>query len=296
MATVASKYDWFCNAVDPIAEKAKIDKEYAYLAAFVLAAIILFKIIGIAFFIDAFCFFPPFIASIKAVVSDSSDDDTNWLSYWLLFGLFKFFESIFGWILQYIPMYYFVKAAFLGYCYSKDAAMSRKLCDEYLIPFISPALNAFLGRQPNIKAKVTKSHSRDLSVFIDSVDLAKEHEDIVCDISVEKADGSSSERHKTIQHMSGQLLHFRQNFNFKVSASDLTAGSIVITVRTQPTFNAAFDSKNLGTVRYQLSSITDAQANRAAEDSAASETLIVAQEFTLVEPGSFSIHGRVTLD
>merc|ERR1712012_392037 len=48
-------------------------------------------------------------ASLKAIRSDRKDDDTKWLTYWVLYGFVSFVESITDIFLYWIPMYEFAK-------------------------------------------------------------------------------------------------------------------------------------------------------------------------------------------
>ncbi|KAM7142238.1 receptor expression-enhancing protein 6 isoform 8-T8 [Molossus nigricans] len=58
----------------------------------------------------------PAYASIKAIESPSKEDDTVWLTYWVvysLFGLAEFFSDL---LLSWFPFYYAGKCAFLLFC------------------------------------------------------------------------------------------------------------------------------------------------------------------------------------
>ncbi|RMB92818.1 hypothetical protein DUI87_30712 [Hirundo rustica rustica] len=53
---------------------------------------------------------------IKAIESPSKDDDTQWLTYWVVYGIFsiaEFFSDIF---LSWFPFYYMLKCGFLLWC------------------------------------------------------------------------------------------------------------------------------------------------------------------------------------
>ncbi|KAG2466972.1 REEP5 protein, partial [Polypterus senegalus] len=59
--------------------------------------------------------YPSYI-SIKAIESTNKDDDTKWLTYWVVYGVFsvaEFFADIF---LSWFPFYYIGKCAFLVWC------------------------------------------------------------------------------------------------------------------------------------------------------------------------------------
>ncbi|KAL6489674.1 hypothetical protein MHYP_G00000190 [Metynnis hypsauchen] len=58
----------------------------------------------------------PAYASIKAIESRAKEDDTQWLTYWVVYGLFsvaEFFSDIF---LFWFPFYYAGKCVFLLWC------------------------------------------------------------------------------------------------------------------------------------------------------------------------------------
>ncbi|XP_064187456.1 receptor expression-enhancing protein 6-like isoform X4 [Anguilla rostrata] len=58
----------------------------------------------------------PAYYSIKAIESPNKDDDTKWLTYWVVYGIFsvgEFFSDIF---LYWFPFYYVGKCLFLLWC------------------------------------------------------------------------------------------------------------------------------------------------------------------------------------
>lgn len=58
-----------------------------------------------------------FFARIKAIESSRKEDDTQWLTYWVVFAAFSvvefFSDIIFGWF----PIYWLAKIAFLVWCF-----------------------------------------------------------------------------------------------------------------------------------------------------------------------------------
>ncbi|KAL8177529.1 UNVERIFIED_CONTAM: Receptor expression-enhancing protein 6 [Gekko kuhli] len=58
----------------------------------------------------------PAYASIKAIESSSKDDDTTWLTYWVVYGLFSVAEFFSDTFLYWFPFYYAGKCVFLLWC------------------------------------------------------------------------------------------------------------------------------------------------------------------------------------
>jgi receptor expression-enhancing protein 5/6 len=71
---------------------------------------------GAQFLCNFLGFLYPAYASVKAIESKEKDDDTKWLTYWVVysaFSLVEFFTDIF---LFWIPFYWLLKCIFLCYC------------------------------------------------------------------------------------------------------------------------------------------------------------------------------------
>jgi hypothetical protein len=58
---------------------------------------------------DLIGFVYPVYASIKAIESKSTEDDSQWLTYWLIFGLFKLIEELADVLISFIPFYFLSK-------------------------------------------------------------------------------------------------------------------------------------------------------------------------------------------
>jgi len=59
----------------------------------------------------------PAYASIKAIESVQTSDDTKWLMYWVVFSVFSVIEFFSDILLNWFPLYWLAKCVFLIWCY-----------------------------------------------------------------------------------------------------------------------------------------------------------------------------------
>lgn len=78
--------------------------------------------------------------TLKALETPGTDDDTQWLTYWLIFSMFKITESLLGVLLNMIPFYYFIKVAFLVWCYYPTIKGASTVYSAVIKPYVVPAL------------------------------------------------------------------------------------------------------------------------------------------------------------
>lgn len=96
-------------------------------------------------FVVPFCsdligFLYPVYASIKAIETPAEDDDTLWLTYWLVFSFFKIIEGPADFLLHYIPFYQPIKAAFLVWCYYPKTQGAKVIYANVVKPYLVPHL------------------------------------------------------------------------------------------------------------------------------------------------------------
>lgn len=53
----------------------------------------------------------PAYVSMKALETSTKEDDTKWLTYWVLYAVVSVFEFFTGFITNYIPLYFFAKVS-----------------------------------------------------------------------------------------------------------------------------------------------------------------------------------------
>lgn len=64
----------------------------------------------------------PAYRTLLAINSESKEDDTQWLCYWVFYGIFSTIESITDIFLFWVPAYELLKMVFYVYLYSMNGA------------------------------------------------------------------------------------------------------------------------------------------------------------------------------
>uniref|UniRef100_A0A2R5L4W7 Receptor expression-enhancing protein n=1 Tax=Ornithodoros turicata TaxID=34597 RepID=A0A2R5L4W7_9ACAR len=99
--------------------QAKTGVKRAYIGLGLSAFFALYMIIG--YFAQFICNFVGFVipayASMRAIESTTKEDDTKWLTYWVVFALFSVVDFFADGILRYFPFYWLAKIVFLVYCF-----------------------------------------------------------------------------------------------------------------------------------------------------------------------------------
>ena len=60
----------------------------------------------------------PAYCSVRALESRSKDDDTQWLTYWVVFALFSVIEFFSDILVGWVPFYWLTKVTIIFYYYS----------------------------------------------------------------------------------------------------------------------------------------------------------------------------------
>jgi len=97
---------------------------------FWLAVTVLAALVAISFFVKSMGLFMtrfvgmgyPAYASLKALITKTKDDDTQWLMYWVVYSFFALFEQLALKQSQALPIYFSFKIIVLSFCMFANGA------------------------------------------------------------------------------------------------------------------------------------------------------------------------------
>eukprot|EP00298_Acanthocystis_sp_HF-20_P026503 c423_g1_i1.p1 GENE.c423_g1_i1~~c423_g1_i1.p1 ORF type:complete len:145 (-),score=10.21 c423_g1_i1:90-524(-) len=88
-------------------------------------------------------FLYPMYRSIKAIETDSKDDDTQWLVYWVVIGFVNLIEALFGFVLFVFPFYFEIKLAFVLWLQLPNATHVGSGAQALYIAALKPLLKKY---------------------------------------------------------------------------------------------------------------------------------------------------------
>ncbi|XP_016080387.1 PREDICTED: receptor expression-enhancing protein 5 [Miniopterus natalensis] len=75
----------------------------------------------------------PAYVSMKAIESPNKEDDTQWLTYWVVYGVFSIAEFFSDLFLSWFPFYYMLKCGFLLWCMAPSPSNGAELLYKRII-------------------------------------------------------------------------------------------------------------------------------------------------------------------
>merc|ERR1719228_1644508 len=107
-------------------------------------------------------FLYPAYCSIKALESGTKKDDTQWLTYWVVFAAFSVVEFFADILVSWVPFYWLSKCIFLVWCMAPiEANGANVIYSKVILPF-------FLEHQGNIDGAIAKAQGK-AGDFLDKV-------------------------------------------------------------------------------------------------------------------------------
>jgi len=106
----------FTEQLEKIEQKTGVRRLYIVYGLAAFLGLYLMIGYGSQFLCNFIGFLYPAYASVKAIESKQKDDDTKWLTYWVVYSAFSMVEFFADIFLFWVPFYWFFKCCFLVYC------------------------------------------------------------------------------------------------------------------------------------------------------------------------------------
>merc|ERR1711884_56819 len=106
------------NALSFLEKKTQVKKVYILYGVLTCVVSWLMFGWGAQLLCNAIGFVYPAYCSVRALESRSKDDDTQWLTYWVVFALFSVIEFFSDILVGWVPFYWLTKVTIIFYYYS----------------------------------------------------------------------------------------------------------------------------------------------------------------------------------
>eukprot|EP00538_Stauroneis_constricta_P001237 CAMPEP_0119570760 /NCGR_PEP_ID=MMETSP1352-20130426/43774_1 /TAXON_ID=265584 /ORGANISM="Stauroneis constricta, Strain CCMP1120" /LENGTH=303 /DNA_ID=CAMNT_0007620433 /DNA_START=481 /DNA_END=1392 /DNA_ORIENTATION=+ len=137
----------FCEQLKDVEKKTGYPKTYFFLAAVVLLGTIVTLVGGFKLLTDLVGFLYPAYMSFKSMESAKGvpEDATQWLTYWVVFSSLSVIESVAGFIIGWIPMYYFIKLGVIIWLYHPKTKGAEVIYTQVVKTHIAPHIEKLQG-------------------------------------------------------------------------------------------------------------------------------------------------------
>ena len=120
-----------------LSKKAGVNPGLLLAAALLVSSIIILVCFGASILTVVITVVYPAVQSIKALeTTDRDDDDKTWLTYWIIFGIFTLLDE-FGWfILNFIPLYFWLRILFFVFLMAPQTRGAETIYRTFVKPIL----------------------------------------------------------------------------------------------------------------------------------------------------------------
>lgn len=117
---------------------AKIGVDPGLLVTGIMFVVIFLVAVGVCgnLLVSIVGFLYPAYRSFKALESDDKDDDTQWLTYWVVYAFFTVFDEMTSWILNLMPFYFMIKLVLMIWMFWPTTNGALTIYNSVLAPFL----------------------------------------------------------------------------------------------------------------------------------------------------------------
>jgi len=139
-----------------IETKTGYSKVYFFILFTLLFGSILYLLGGPKLVSDLVSFVYPAYMSFKTIDSTDNADDVQWLTYWVVFGFVSILETCCSFLIDWIPLYFFLKISFFIWLWHPKTLGAGAVYTQALRPLMLPYLEAFgTSQQSSVQKKIS---------------------------------------------------------------------------------------------------------------------------------------------
>ena len=146
--------------IKDFARNAGIESGVIVAAAGAVLSIVTLCVFGATILTLAITVLYPAAKSIQALETQSTDDDKEWLTYWIIFGIFTLLDDFAGFLLSMIPYYFWIKLAFFVYLFAPMTKGSQTIYNTVVKPLLDQYKDKIEGLISDIKGSAADAVSQ----------------------------------------------------------------------------------------------------------------------------------------
>ncbi|XP_013195129.1 receptor expression-enhancing protein 5 isoform X2 [Amyelois transitella] len=115
--TLNDKSKPWVKYLDLAEQKSGVNRVYLFVGLVAFTGLYLVFGFGAELICNSIGFLYPAYMSMRALESPQKDDDTKWLTYWVVFSCFNLVEYFADFIVGWFPLYWLMKCIFVIWCF-----------------------------------------------------------------------------------------------------------------------------------------------------------------------------------